>query len=105
MTHQGNDDQGRPISALYLGRVHNLVVDAAATATDAFAASTQVVRVVSTVDARIVTGVAGTSPSAALTDSILPAGVVDYINVPIGGKLSIIKTGATAGVATVTEGA
>jgi hypothetical protein len=76
-------------------------VGVAAASTTAFADDTTVVRIISTKDCHYV----GSWMAANATgdDTLLPAGVVEYINVTKGSTISIIRDTAD-GTAFVTEG-
>jgi hypothetical protein len=73
----------------------------AAASTNAFGAQTRIVRVVASSACHVLVTQAGTL--AAVTDPLLPANWVEYLNVNPGEKISAIKA-ATGGLITTTDG-
>lgn len=101
MTHQATDNLNRPISSICPGVTQRLTVTAANAQSAAFGAGTAVVRIVSSVDAHYVGD--WIAAAATTSHSFLPAGVVEYVNVPRGSKISILRASGD-GFATMTEG-
>jgi hypothetical protein len=102
LTHQAVDNLNRPISALCpAGVKQKITVDAGNNASAAFAAGVTVIRVVSTVDCWY--DIAASAPVAADGDVFLPAGVIEYVNVPLGWAIAFTRNGATSGFASVVE--
>jgi hypothetical protein len=83
-----------------LGTVHKFTMSGSSQATAAFGAQTRTVRIATADQPAYV--VVASAPTAANTDSVVPAGVVDYITVTPGEKLAVLQAG-TAGILTVTE--
>ena len=107
MTHLPSDNLNRAIQAIYPGRVQTVAVGAAATETVlGFLDATTAIRVACDVACHYVIGTAAELAIAPATtsDSWLPAGVVEYINVSRGQLISFIRAGASSGTAWVTEG-
>ena len=95
------DDKGNIVQAVKLSTAQVVNATASSVQSTAFADTTNLVRVVSTVDCQIAFGL---SPTATTNSSILPAGVVEYFAVQPGGKVAVIKrTGWSDGVVSVTE--
>jgi len=102
MTHLPSDNLNRPIQAIYPGRCQRVTVTGpSALVASGFLAGTTVIRVACTVGCHYVLGL---TPVALTTDSWLPAGVVEFLNVSRGQKIAFIPEGAVTGFATVTEG-
>lgn len=91
---------GETVQAGRLSTVQKVSVAAASAATtNAFGASTTLVRVATTTDCYITFAV---TPVATTSMTLLPAGSVDYFMVEPGEKAAFIRNTAD-GVATVTE--
>ena len=103
MTHLPSDNLGRAIQAFYPGRVEVVSVTGThAETTNGFLDGTTVVRLACDVGCHYTVG---TPPVDATTsDSWLPVGVVEYINVSRGQMISFIREGGSSGTAWVTEG-
>lgn len=83
-----------------LGTVYTFTMSASSQATSAFGAQTYRVRVATGAQPAYI--VFGSSPTAAATDSLIGANVVDYFDVTPGQKAAVLQAG-TAGTITVTE--
>lgn len=91
---------GTAIQAAKPGTVQKVsVASASAATTNAFGASTSLVRVAVSTDCYVVFAA---SPTATTSDTFLPAGSVEYFLVEPGEKAAFIRNTAD-GVATVTE--
>jgi len=84
-----------------ISTVHTFTMSGSSQATAAFGAQTYCVRVSAPTQPAYITIGDGT-PTAAATDSTVPAGWVDYFDVTPGQKLAVLQAG-TAGTLTVTE--
>lgn len=83
-----------------LGTVHTFTMSGSSQATAAFGAQTYRVRVATGAQPAYI--VFGTTPTAANTDSLVGANIVDYFDVTPGQKAAVLQAG-TAGTVTVTE--
>jgi len=84
-----------------LGTVHTFTMSGSSQATAAFGAQTYRVRVATGAQPAYI-AFGGTSATAAATDSLVGANVVDYFDVTPGQKAAVLQAG-TAGTVTVTE--
>jgi hypothetical protein len=84
-----------------ISTVHTFTMSGTSQATAAFGAQTYRVRVATNTQPAFVTIGDGT-PTAANTDSVLPAGWVEDFDCSPGQKLAVLQAG-TAGTLTVTE--
>jgi hypothetical protein len=81
------------------GTSQDVTFDASAQSA-ALAATTTLVRLCATQDCRYLIG---SNPTALSTSVLLPAGVVEYVEVTGGYKVAAIKSGAAAGKLNVVE--
>lgn len=81
--------------------VHTFTMSGSSQATAAFGAQTYKVRVATNTQPAFIVIGDGT-PTAANTDSVVPAGWVEDFDVTPGQKLAVLQ-GGTAGILTVTE--
>jgi hypothetical protein len=84
-----------------LGTVHTFTMSGTSQATAAFGSQTYRVRVATGAQPAYITIGDGT-PTAAATDSLMGANVIDYFDVTPGQKAAVLQAG-TAGTITVTE--
>jgi hypothetical protein len=84
-----------------LGTVHSFTMSGTSQATAAFGSQTYAVRV-ATDDQPAFIVIGDGTPTAAATDTLMPAGWVDCFTVTPGQKLAVLQAG-TAGTLTVTE--
>jgi hypothetical protein len=82
------------------GTVLKLTSGSSSTASDAFTAGTQYIRVVSTIDCHIAISKA---PTAAVTTTFLPAKEVETIKVLEGQKIAVLRIGGSDGELYITE--
>ena len=82
------------------GAVLKLTSGNSSTASAAFTAGTQYIRVVSTIDCHIAVSKA---PTAAITTTFLPAKEVETIKVLEGQKIAVLRIGGTDGELYITE--
>jgi len=97
MTHQVRDNFGHPIPALRPGSTQRVAVGAASTSSTALQPGTEVVRLKATTDCHI----RFNSP-ALTTDLPLSAGETEYLQVPSGATINVIRSSAD-GFLFVTE--
>jgi len=86
--------------ALRHGTVLKLTSGSSSSASAAFGANTEYVRVVSTINCHIHVAV---SPTAAVTTTYLPATEVELIKVSTGEKIAVLRVGGSDGELYVTE--
>lgn len=91
------DGNSNPIQALSIGAAQQVAYTA--TPGQSAALNTRVVRVVSTTSCHLKVG---TNPAAAVTDTYLPANVIEYIKINVGEKISAIQVSA-GGTLHITE--
>ena len=77
-----------------------LTAGSSSSASSAFGANTEYVRVVSTIATYIQIAV---SPTAAATTAYLPADDVEYIKVSEGEKIAVLRVASSDGKVSVTE--
>ena len=77
-----------------------LTAGSSSSASSAFGANTEYIRVVSTIAAYIQIAV---SPTAAASTAYLPADDVEYIKVSEGEKIAVLRVGGSDGKVSVTE--
>ena len=87
------------VQALRLGAPQNVTIGGFSHQSTAFAASTEIIRIVATVACWIEVGL---NPTATDTKTYLPAGVVEYLNTQGGWKIAALQA-ASAGTLNVTE--
>lgn len=88
-------------TARRLSTVHTVTMSGSSQATAAFGGQTRAVRVATNTQPAFIVIGDGT-PTAANTDSVMPAGWVEDFTVNPGQKLAVLQAG-TAGTLTVTE--
>jgi hypothetical protein len=88
MTVKAEDLNGQFIEAVGLGTTQAVAYTASAAASNAFALTTRVVRVVATTDCFFTTAA---TPTATTSSVYLPAGAVEYVRVNAGDKISAIR--------------
>lgn len=84
-----------------IGTVHTFTMSGSSQATAAFGAQTYCVRVATGAQPAYVT-IGDSTPTAANTDSLVGANIVDYFDVTPGQKAAVLQAG-TAGTITITE--
>jgi len=82
------------------GTVHKLTSGSSSSASSAFSANIEYIRVVGTVACHIHIAV---SPTAAATTTYLPAAEVEVIKVSAGEKIAVLRVGVSDGKVSVTE--
>ena len=103
MSLLATDRNGHTIQGIRPGRVQVVAVGAAAAATSlAVSDDVTIVRIVSTTNCHYI--VTNAAAAATANDSYLHAGVVEFLSVGKGDKISFIQDTAS-GTAYVTEGA
>ena len=90
---------GQPISALMMGTPQNVAIGASSAQSAAFAATTEVIRVVATAACWIEIAA---DPTATTDKTYLPAGVVEYFHAQGGWKIAVLQASA-AGTLNITE--
>jgi hypothetical protein len=105
MTTLQNDSNGNVIQVVGFGTTQTIAIgDNSVQMTNAVASSTDVVRLVSTVDCNVAIG-ANPQTASQTTSAFLPAGVVEYVEINGGQTVAVIKkSGGSAGTLFVTEG-
>lgn len=88
-------------TARRLGTVHSFTMSGSSQPTAAFGTQTRQVRVAANTQPAFIVIGDGT-PTAAATDSLIPAGWAEDFTVTPGQKLAVLQAG-TAGTLTVTE--
>ena len=87
------------VQALRLGSPQNVTIGASSAQSNAFAASTEVIRIVATVACWIEVGL---NPTATNSKTYLPAGVVEYLNTQGGWRIAVLQA-ASGGTLNITE--
>ena len=82
------------------GTVHKLTSGSSSSASSAFSANIEYIRVVSTIACHIHIAV---SPTAAASTAYLPADDIEYIKVSEGEKIAVLRVGGSDGKVSVTE--
>jgi hypothetical protein len=99
MTVLAKDLNGNFVQAVAFGKVQNVSYTGSAAASDAFLAGTRVVRLVATTDCFVAISA---NPTATTSTIYLPQGVVEYVRVNAGDKISAIRR-SQDGTLNVTE--
>jgi len=88
------------MNALRFSTQQVLTAGSSSSASNAFGANTECIRVVSTIATYIQIAV---SPTAAASTAYLPADDVEYIKVSEGEKIAVLRVGGSDGKVSVTE--
>lgn len=88
MTILADDRNGRIAQAVGFGIVQNVSYTGSAAASSSFNSNTMVVRIVATTDCYVAISA---NPTATTSSAYLPAGVVEYVRINPGDKISAIR--------------
>lgn len=100
MSKIGHSGSGDVLPTVYLGPTMIVSVTDPAAASDAMSGTMSFIRIVCTVACHIKIG---DNPTATASDAYLPAGVIEYIAIRPGQKVSFLKaTGESDGTGYVT---
>jgi hypothetical protein len=92
-----NAPEGFP--AIYLGASQVVVTSSSSQQASSFQTNTSCIRLFSTQDAFIATGV---NPTASNASAFLPGGIIEYIGISKGDKLAVIQA-SSSGTLYITE--
>lgn len=91
MTVLADDLNGHIVQAVGFGAVQNVSYTGTAAASNTVAATTRIVRLVATTDCYVAISA---NPTATTSSAYLPQGVVEYVRVNPGDKISAIRRAA-----------
>lgn len=91
MTILAEDLNGHMAQAVSFGIVQNVAYTGTAAASSAFNANTRVIRLVATTDCYVAISA---NPTATTSSAYLPQGIVEYVRINAGDKISAIRRSA-----------
>lgn len=99
LVHMVEDDESRPVPAIFPGAASKVLIGAASAQSGAFGSSTGLIRIACSVGCFIAIGA---NPVADSNSLFLPAGMVEYFGVSPGQKIAVIQN-TEAGFLSVVE--